>query len=161
MPHLPRFQRFVIPVTDIDHSVAFYEAVLGMDKVFDNGNPVRFVILEGDGAELHVTLAAGHRASSANVCHLPVDDSRSLGRHLQARGVRTIKGIRRRRLRHEDVRVRRSRRQPHRRGELPLSRSPTSGPASPPTSLHQWSSQRSSAGAAAFGRSCPPTSPAT
>lgn len=96
MPTFPRFHRFAptIPVSDIARSVAFYEGALGMTVVFENGTPVGFVILERDGIELHLTLAPRHQAGTENVCHLLVADARPLYEHLEAFGVRIVKGIR-------------------------------------------------------------------
>lgn len=83
-----------IPVSDIDAALSFYVGVLGMSETFRNGEPVGFVIVEKDAAEIHLTLRAGHRATTANVAHLMVDDARSLYAHLREHGVRVIKGIR-------------------------------------------------------------------
>lgn len=96
MAGLPRFHRFAptVRVSDIERSVSFYEEALGMTRVFENGDPVGFVILERDGIELHLTLAPGHRATTDNVCHLLVDDAVPLFEHLEALGVRIVKGMR-------------------------------------------------------------------
>ena len=83
-----------IAVTDIDRALGFYVDVLGMTKTFENGDPVGFVILKRDDAELHITLARGHRASDRNVAHLLVDDATKLHDHLVANGTRIIKGLR-------------------------------------------------------------------
>lgn len=83
-----------IPVSDIDVALSFYVGVLGMSETFRNGDPVGFVIVEKDAAEIHLTLQAGHRASAANVAHLMVDDAQSLYAHLHEHGVRVVKGIR-------------------------------------------------------------------
>jgi len=90
------FGRFAptIAVTNIARALAFYEDVLGMTKTFENGNPVGFVILNRDAAELHLTLAKHHQASDRNVAHLLVADATALHDHLVERGVRIIKGIR-------------------------------------------------------------------
>ncbi|MCB0383900.1 MAG: VOC family protein, partial [Bdellovibrionales bacterium] len=61
-----------IPVTDMQNSVRFYTEVLGMNNVFENGNPVGFVILVKDEAEIHLTLAKNHVASDRNLIHLMV-----------------------------------------------------------------------------------------
>ena len=83
-----------ICVTDIDRARAFYEGVLGFRSTFENGQPVGFVILKRDAAELHLTRNAGHRASTQNVAHVLVDDARALYRHLEGEGVRVVKAIR-------------------------------------------------------------------
>ena len=84
----------MVPVTDVARSLAFYVGVLGMTEVFRNGDPVGFVILERDAAELHLTLDPGHRATANNVAHLIVSDARALHAHLVAHGVRIAKELR-------------------------------------------------------------------
>lgn len=59
-----------IAVGDLDRARAFYCGVLGMRVVFENGDPIGFVILERDSAELHLTLDPGHSAARQNVAHL-------------------------------------------------------------------------------------------
>src|SRR3978361_2064206 len=83
-----------VAVGDIDTALTFYVGVLGMTETFRNGDPVGFVIVERDDAEIHLTLQPGHRPSPANVLHLMVDDAAALHVHLQAHGVRIVKGIR-------------------------------------------------------------------
>jgi catechol 2,3-dioxygenase-like lactoylglutathione lyase family enzyme len=91
-----RFHRFAptLRVTDIERSTAFYADALGMTKVFENGDPIGFVILDRDGAELHLTLARDHLATASNVGHLLVDDAQLLHDRLVAHGVRIMKTIR-------------------------------------------------------------------
>jgi hypothetical protein len=43
-----------IPVADIERSRTFYEDVLGFRKTFENGDPIGFMILKKDDAELHL-----------------------------------------------------------------------------------------------------------
>lgn len=95
-PALPRFGRAAptISVTDIASALAFYVDVLGFAKTFENGDPVGFVILTRDAAELHLTRNPGHRASVQNVAHLLVSDARALYDHLIARDTRIIKRLR-------------------------------------------------------------------
>jgi catechol 2,3-dioxygenase-like lactoylglutathione lyase family enzyme len=83
-----------VPVRDIDTALAFYVGVLGMTETFRNGDPVGFVIVERDDAEIHLTLQPSHRATTANVLHLMVDDAAAFHAHLQELGVRIVKGIR-------------------------------------------------------------------
>lgn len=94
--HAVRFGRLAptVPVADIDRSVAFYTDVLGFQKVFENGSPVGFVILEKDAAELHLTLTRGHKGEVHNVAHLMVEDASALYDHLERNKVRIIKAIR-------------------------------------------------------------------
>jgi catechol 2,3-dioxygenase-like lactoylglutathione lyase family enzyme len=83
-----------IPVTDIHRSVQFYTEVLGMEKVFENGSPIGFVILVRDEAEIHLTLTKNHVATDRNLVHLMVTDAKSLYDHLEKNGVRIVKGLR-------------------------------------------------------------------
>jgi catechol 2,3-dioxygenase-like lactoylglutathione lyase family enzyme len=83
-----------ISVTDLPRALQFYSGVLGMQKTFENGDPVGFVILKRDAAELHLTLAKTHRATDRNVAHLLVADAARLHDHLVAHGARIIKGLR-------------------------------------------------------------------
>ncbi|HEU0030306.1 MAG TPA: glyoxalase superfamily protein [Kofleriaceae bacterium] len=96
MPHHVQLGRIAptIAVTDIARALAFYVDVLGLSKTFENGNPVGFVILARDAAELHLTLAKQHVATDRNVAHLLVDDATALYDHLVAHGVRIVKGLR-------------------------------------------------------------------
>ncbi len=81
-------------VSDISRALGFYQGILGMSVTFTNGDPVGFVILERDAAELHLTLVGGHRAGSHNVAHLMVADAMALYEHLVSSGVRIVKGLR-------------------------------------------------------------------
>ena len=83
-----------IPVSDIDRSLGFYAGILGMAVTFVNGDPVGFVILKRDAAELHLTLVKGHKGGSHNAAHLLVADAASLHDHLAANRVRIVKGLR-------------------------------------------------------------------
>jgi len=83
-----------ISVTDITRSVTFYTEVLGFQKVFQNGDPVGFVILEKDAAELHLSLLRDHKATAQNVAHLMVEDAGGLYQHLEAKKVKIVKAIR-------------------------------------------------------------------
>ena len=98
IPHGPgvAFGRIAsaIPVTDISRALGFYQGILGMSVTFTNGDPVGFVILERDAAELHLTLVKGHKSGSHNVAHLMVADAADLHDHLVSNGVRIVKGLR-------------------------------------------------------------------
>jgi catechol 2,3-dioxygenase-like lactoylglutathione lyase family enzyme len=97
-PHGPgvAFGRIVgaIPVSDISRALGFYQDILGMSVTFANGDPVGFVILERDAAELHLTLVKGHRGGSHNAAHLMVVDAVGLHDYLVSNGVRIVKGLR-------------------------------------------------------------------
>lgn len=83
-----------LSVTDLPRALAFYVGVLGFEKVFENGDPVGFVILERDAAELHLSRNAGHKASTSNVAHLMVSDAAALYAHCTQRGVKIVKALR-------------------------------------------------------------------
>jgi catechol 2,3-dioxygenase-like lactoylglutathione lyase family enzyme len=83
-----------VPITDMERSLRFYIDILGLQKTFENGNPVGFVILKRDRAELHLTLAKSHVATDRNVAHLMVSDAKALHDQLMSQGVRIIKGLR-------------------------------------------------------------------
>ncbi len=90
------FGRFAatVPVGDIARSLEFYVGVLGMSVEFTNGDPVGFVILRRESAELHLTRVTEHVAGTHNVAHLLVSDATALYEHLIARDVRIVKGLR-------------------------------------------------------------------
>ena len=84
-----------IPVSDMARAVAFYESVFGMSKTFENGDPVGFVILKGDDAELHLTLVRDHVGKPYNLMHLIVEGADELYRRCEAAdGARIIKRLR-------------------------------------------------------------------
>jgi catechol 2,3-dioxygenase-like lactoylglutathione lyase family enzyme len=83
-----------IAVRDLPRALDFYVGVLGMQVTFENGEPVGFVILRRDAAELHLTRDAGHRPTVNNVAHLLVDDATALHDHLVAHDTRIVKGLR-------------------------------------------------------------------
>jgi catechol 2,3-dioxygenase-like lactoylglutathione lyase family enzyme len=83
-----------VPVTAMDRSLRFYSEVLGLQKTFENGDPVGFAILKRDAAELHLTLAKSHVASDRNLAHLLVSDAKALHDHLVAHAVPIVKALR-------------------------------------------------------------------
>ncbi|CAN5487724.1 hypothetical protein BH10PSE4_BH10PSE4_20530 [soil metagenome] len=80
-------------VRDIQKARAFYCDVLGFEKTFENGDPVGFMILEKNQAELHLSLVKDHKPSTNNVAHLMVDDVDALHAICVAAGVRIIKAL--------------------------------------------------------------------
>lgn len=95
-PHAVRFGRLAptVCVVDMNRAVDFYTRVLGFKKVFENGSPVGFVILEKDAAELHLSLDPSHKATAQNVAHLMVDDASALHAHCVAHQVEIVRAIR-------------------------------------------------------------------
>ena len=93
--HGVRFGRIaaMLPVRDMGKAHDFYTRVLGFKKVFENGNPVGFMILKRDGAEVHLTLQPTHEAANFNVAHLMVDDADALHAVCQSQGLRIIKRL--------------------------------------------------------------------
>jgi predicted enzyme related to lactoylglutathione lyase len=85
----------MIPVADIDRAVAFYAAIFGLAKTFENGDPVGFVIMERDAAEVHLTLVRDHVGKTFNVMHLMVASGvDEIYRRCEAAGARIIKRMR-------------------------------------------------------------------
>lgn len=77
----------------MSRSHSFYTKVLGFQKIFENGNPVGFMILKRDQGELHLTLQPGHKAADFNVAHLMVDDIDALHAVCKRHGARIIKSL--------------------------------------------------------------------
>jgi catechol 2,3-dioxygenase-like lactoylglutathione lyase family enzyme len=82
-----------ICVRDIEAACAFYSNVLGFRKVFENGDPVGFMILVKDAAELHLNLKRDHLPSTTNVAHLFVADVAAVHAACEAAGVRIVKSL--------------------------------------------------------------------
>jgi catechol 2,3-dioxygenase-like lactoylglutathione lyase family enzyme len=93
--HGIRFGRIaaMLPVKDIVRAHDFYTKVLGFTKTFQNGDPVGFVILERDEAEVYLTLQPNHKAATFNVAHMMVGDADALHAICQRCGLRIIKSI--------------------------------------------------------------------
>jgi len=93
--HGVRFGRIaaMLPVKDMAKAEAFYTDVLGFTKVFENGNPVGFMILKRDAGELHLTLQPAYKAPAFNVAHMMVDDVDALHAACQNYGLRIIKRL--------------------------------------------------------------------
>lgn len=95
MQHAVGFGRMaaVLPVKNIHIAQQFYIDGLGFEKVFENGNPVGFMILKQGACELHLTLQPQHRAAQFPVVHLLVDDANALFSHCKNTGTKIIKGL--------------------------------------------------------------------
>ncbi len=93
--HGIRFGRIaaMLPVKDMAKAHDFYTRVFGFTKVFENGNPVGFMILKRDQGELHLTLQPNHKAAKFNVAHLMVDNVDALHAICQSYGLRIIKKL--------------------------------------------------------------------
>ena len=93
--HGIRFGRIAatIPVTDIPKAEAFYTEVLGFSKRFENGDPVGFMILKRDDAELHLTLQPRHKAAPFNVALMIVHDVDALHAICQRHRLRIVKSL--------------------------------------------------------------------
>ncbi|MBX9468190.1 MAG: VOC family protein [Rhizobium sp.] len=90
-----RFGRIAatLPVKDIERAADFYVGLLGFRKVFENGSPVGFIILERDDAELHLTLQKNHKAADFNVAHMMVENIDRLHDLVQQRGLKVVKRL--------------------------------------------------------------------
>lgn len=82
-----------IAVTDIQAAARIYQSVFGLEKVFENGNPVGFMILRKDDGELHLTRQKGYRGPPFNVAHILVSDAQIAHDNCVAQGLRIIKGL--------------------------------------------------------------------
>jgi catechol 2,3-dioxygenase-like lactoylglutathione lyase family enzyme len=80
-------------VRDIQAACAFYSEILGFQKVFENGNPVGFMVLKKDAAEIHLSQSRHHTPSTVNALHMFVDDIATLYELCQAAGVRIVKSL--------------------------------------------------------------------
>lgn len=80
-------------VRDVQASLAFYAGVLGFIKVFENGNPVGFMVLKKDCAEIHISQSREARGGTVNALHMLVDDIDGLYAICNAAGVRIIKSL--------------------------------------------------------------------
>lgn len=83
----------MLPTRDIQAAYRAYHAVFGFEKTFENGDPVGFMILRKDDAELHLTLQKTHKAPAFNVAHMMVSDADETLRRCQAQGFRILKSI--------------------------------------------------------------------
>lgn len=90
-----RFGRIAatLAVKDMDRATDFYVGLLGFRKVFENGNPVGFVILQQDDAELHLTLQKNHKAADFNIAHMMVENVDRLHDLVQGRGLKVVKRL--------------------------------------------------------------------
>jgi uncharacterized glyoxalase superfamily protein PhnB len=61
-------------VRDLARALAFWEPVFGFARTFENGDPVSFVILKRDAAEVHLQAIPEYAGPAHNVMHLMVDD---------------------------------------------------------------------------------------
>ena len=83
-----------LPVRDMAVALAFYEGALGFRRVFENGEPLGFVILRRDEAELHLSLQRDHRPAPFNVMHMIVGDVDAMHETCRRSGMRIVKGLR-------------------------------------------------------------------
>lgn len=83
----------MLPVKDMSKAYDFYVSVLGFKKTFENGNPVGFMILKRDQAELHLTLQPNYKSAEFNIAHMMVDDVDSVFAVCKQHGLRIIKGL--------------------------------------------------------------------
>ncbi|MEZ2409998.1 VOC family protein [Bosea sp. RCC_152_1] len=90
-----RFGRIAatLPVADMARACDFYIEALGFRKAFQNGDPVGFMILKRDAAELHLTLQPGHKPAPFNVAHMLVEDIDAVHALVRERGLRIVKGL--------------------------------------------------------------------
>lgn len=82
-----------LPVSDIEASYHLYNSLFGFEKVFENGDPVGFMILKKDDAELHLTLQKNQKAAHFNVAHMLVSDADAAYKLCQEHDLKIIKRI--------------------------------------------------------------------
>jgi catechol 2,3-dioxygenase-like lactoylglutathione lyase family enzyme len=82
-----------LAVRDIQAAYSFYSSVLGFLKVFENGDPMGFMVLKKDMAEVHLSQSRDHRATTVNNFHMFVDDVAAFYAICQAADVRIIKSL--------------------------------------------------------------------
>ncbi|WP_298818375.1 VOC family protein [uncultured Roseibium sp.] len=80
-------------VSDIARASSLYRSVFGLEKVFENGNPVGFVILQKDDAELHLTLQKNYKAPPFNQAHIMVSDAAVALRACEDNKLRIVKRL--------------------------------------------------------------------
>lgn len=83
-----------LAVTDLQTAREFYVDALGFEVRFENGDPIGFMILKRDDAELHLTLQPGFKPAKFNVAHLLVHGVEALHSIVKAQGCRIVKGMR-------------------------------------------------------------------
>lgn len=83
-----------VPVSDISRAEKFYRQVFGLEKTFENGDPVGMMILKRDDAEILLTLVKGHRGLTHTVFHLLLGDADAAYHRCQDASARIIKRIR-------------------------------------------------------------------
>ncbi len=90
-----RFGRIaaMLPVSDMTRAYNFYTDALGFEKTFENGNPVGFMILMRERAEIHLTLQPDHVAVPFNVAHMMVGNVDALHEICERRGARIVKSL--------------------------------------------------------------------
>ncbi|MGO3740771.1 bleomycin resistance protein [Kerstersia sp.] len=82
-----------LAVRDIQTACAFYSQILGFQKTFENGDPVGFMVLKKDAAEIHLSQNKAHTPANMNVMHMFVDNIDTLYQHCTDAGVRIIKSL--------------------------------------------------------------------
>jgi len=83
----------MIPVKDMNRAYSFYNGMLGFEKIFENGNPVGFMILRREQGELHLSLQKDHKATNFNIAHMLVKDVDTMHDICKRNGMRIIKGL--------------------------------------------------------------------
>jgi len=83
----------IIPVKDIERAHDFYHEIFGFEKTFENGQPVGFMILKSQQAELHLSLQKDYKAPNFNIAHMLVDNVDALHAICKENNIRIIKGL--------------------------------------------------------------------
>ena len=83
----------ILPVKDIEASYIALRDHFGFEKVFENGDPVGFMILRKDAAEVQLSLQKDHKPSAFNVAHILVSDATEAYDRCQSHGFRIIRRL--------------------------------------------------------------------
>lgn len=82
-----------LAVRDIQVAFTFYSAILGFQKVFENGNPVGFMVLKKDVAEIHLSHSRDRVSTTVNAFHMFVDNIDALYEICDMSGLRIVKSL--------------------------------------------------------------------
>lgn len=82
-----------LAVRDIQAAFAFYSQILGFQKMFENGDPVGFMVLRKDAAEIHLSQQRDHVPTTVNAFHMYVDDISAFYEICEKAGVRIVKSL--------------------------------------------------------------------
>ena len=83
-----------IPVSDVEAAVRFYRDAFGLEVTFENGDPVSYVVMKKDAAEVHLARCSDPAPRAQNVMHLIVSDAEAAHRRCQGAGGSIVEALR-------------------------------------------------------------------